>query len=206
MRSIRKSRPRRACGRWRHSRNRARVRRIGLCNVRLEDIETARDIVDVATVQVELSPLTQTSLKNGVVAYCARHGIRVIAHSPLGGHRRTKRTAKLPVLQAIAKRHGVSAHEIALAWLRRIDPIVLPIPGATRVESLVSSLHALDVTLTEEDVAELDALMPAGRVVREPSVAVTGGVDREGRFVRRLSGSGEEHAREILGRLCAVEP
>ena len=145
-----------------------KVRHVGLCNVRLEDIEAAREIVEIASVQVELSPLTQTPLKNGVVQYCARQGIRLIAHSPLGGHRRAKRISKLLVLQAIRKRHGVSAHEIALAWLRSIDSVVMPIPGATRVDSLVSSLHGLDVTLADDDLAELDEAFPAGAIVRAP--------------------------------------
>ena len=113
-----------------------KVRHVGLCNVRIEDIEAAQKIVEIASVQVELSPLAQTPLKNGVVRYCVDQRIRLIAHSPLGGHRRAKRISKLSVLQAIAKRHGVSAHEIALAWLRRIDPVVVPIPPARRVWTL----------------------------------------------------------------------
>ena len=155
-----------------------KVRHVGLCNVRLEDIEAAQKIVEIASVQVELSPLAQTPLKNGVVQYCVDQRIRLIAHSPLGGHRRAKRISKLAVLQAIAKRHGVSAHEIALAWLRCVDSIVVPIPGATRVDSLVSSLHALDVTLTDDDLAELDEALPAGTVVRAPPAPVP--IDADG--------------------------
>ncbi len=148
-----------------------KIRDVGLCNVRLEDIEAARQIVDVASVQVELSPLAQTPLKNGIVEYCVKHGIHLIAHSPLGGHRRAKRLSRVPVLQSVAKRHGVSAFEIALAWLRKVDAVVLPIPGATRVDSLVSSLHALELSLTDEDLAELDEAMPAASIVRKPRVA-----------------------------------
>lgn len=145
-----------------------KIRDVGLCNVRLDQIETARELVAIASVQVELSPLTQTALKNGVVDYCVRHGIRVIAHSPLGGHRRARRVGKDGVLGAIAKRRGVSPYQVALAWLRRIDAVILPIPGVTRFESLVSSLHALEVSLSDEDIAELDAAFPAGSVVRKP--------------------------------------
>ena len=155
-----------------------KVRHVGLCNVRLEDIEAAQEIAEIASVQVELSPFAQTPLKNGVVQYCVDHGIRLIAHSPLGGHRRAKRISKLSVLQALAQRHGVSAHEIALAWLRSIDPVVMPIPGATRVDSLVSSLHALDVILTDDDLAELDEALPAGAIVRAPPAPVP--IDADG--------------------------
>ena len=155
-----------------------KVRHVGLCNIRLEDLEAAQKILEIASVQVELSLLAQTTLKNGVLRYCVDHGIRLIAHSPLGGHRRRKRVSKLAVVQAIARRHGVSAHEIALAWLLRVDAIVVPIPGATRVDALVSSLHALDVTLTDEDLAELDEALPAGAVVRAPPPPVP--VDADG--------------------------
>lgn len=168
-----------------------KIRRIGLCNVRLEDIEAAREIVPIDAVQVELNPLAQAPLKNGVIPYCARHRIRVIAHSPLGGHRRTKRIRKLPVLSAIAKRHGVSAHEVALVWLRGVDPIVLPIPGATRVESLVSSLHALDVVLTDEDWAALDDAHPAGRSVRSPPTRAPAGGGREVALFMGYPGAGK---------------
>ena len=155
-----------------------KVRHVGLCNIRLEDIEAAQKIVEIASVQVGLSPLAQTPFKNGVVHYCVDQGIRLIAHSPLGGHRRAKRISKLAVLRAIAKRHGVSAHEIALAWLRRVDPIIVPLAGATRVDALVSSLHALGVTLTDDDLAELDEALPAGAVVRAPPPPVP--IDADG--------------------------
>lgn len=156
-----------------------KVGRVGLCNVRLEDVEAAREIIEVASVQVELNALTLTPLKNGVVDYCVREGIRLVAHSPLGGRRRTRRLAKLPVLRAVAERHGVSAHEIGLAWLRSIDASILPIPGATRVESLLSSLHALDVTLTDADLAELDLAFPAGRILRSPPAMIPAAVDAD---------------------------
>ena len=176
-----------------------KVRHVGLCNIRLEDIETARKIVEIASVQVELSPLAQTPLKNGVLRYCVDHGIRLIAHSPLGGHRRAKRISKLAVLQAIAKRHGVSAHELALAWLLRVDAIVVPIPGATRVDALVSSLHALDVTLTDEDLAELDEALPAGAVVRAPPSPVPVDADGEVALFVGYPGAGKSTLAESCG-------
>lgn len=160
-------------------REQGKIRHVGLCNVRLEDLEAAREIVEIESVQVELSPVEQTPLKNGVAQYCMDHGIRLIAHSPLGGRRRNRRIAKLPVLREIAKRHGVGPYEIALAWLRSLDPAVVPIPGATRVDSLVSSVHALEVTLTDEDVAELDEAFRAGAILRSAPRAVPVDTARE---------------------------
>ena len=143
--------------------NEGKIRDIGLCNVNLEQLEAARAMATIAAVQVELSPLELTPLKNGVVDHCVRHGIALIAHSPFGGYRRAKRLGRMKPFAAMAKRHGVTAYEIALAWLRHIHPVIRPIPGVTRVETLVACLHALDVTLTADDIAELEEALPAGR-------------------------------------------
>ena len=66
--------------------NEGKFRDIGLCNVNLEQLEAARAMATIAAVQVELSPLELTPLKNGVVDHCVRHGIALIAHSPFGGY------------------------------------------------------------------------------------------------------------------------
>ena len=143
--------------------NEGKVREIGLCNVNLEELEAACAMASIAAVQVELGPLDLTPLKNGVVDHCVQQGIALIAHSPFGGHRRAKRLRRKEPFVSIAKRHGATAYEIALAWLRHIHPVIRPIPGVTRVETLVSCLHALDVTLSAADIAELEEAFPAGR-------------------------------------------
>ncbi|TDI38302.1 MAG: hypothetical protein E2P02_20925 [Acidobacteria bacterium] len=143
--------------------NEGKVRDIGICNINLEQLLAARAMATIAAVQVELSPFELTPLKNGVVDHCVQHGIAIIAHSPFGGHRRAKRIGRKEPFAAIAKRHGVTAYEVALAWLRHIHSVIRPIPGVTRVETLVSCLHALDVALSAADIAELEEAFPAGR-------------------------------------------
>lgn len=142
------------------------VRDVGLCNVTVGQIREAQEIVRVACVQVSLSPLDDESLRNGVAEHCRDHAIRLIAHRPLGGERR-KSLAKDVVLRTVADRHRATAEETALAWLLSFGAGVVPIPGATRLESISSIARARAIRLTEEDRQALDAHFP-GTLLRVP--------------------------------------
>ncbi len=145
-----------------------KIHRIGLSNVKLHELETAREIVEVASVQVALSPLDLTPLRNGVAEYCAEKGIALLAHSPLGGPRARAKLERERALRRVAERRGVSVHEVALRWLLALHPSVIPIPGASRLESLASILAAPSVSLTAEDLDELEEAYPASRLLRVP--------------------------------------
>jgi len=142
------------------------VRRIGLCNVTVGQIESARQIAEIASVQVSMSPLDDENLRNGVAEYCRDYGIRLIAYRPLGGER-VNRLAKDPVLAEAAARHGVTPAEVALAWLMDLSPRVTPIPGATHVENARSIARVMSVRLTDDDRRELDDRF-SGRLLRVP--------------------------------------
>jgi aryl-alcohol dehydrogenase-like predicted oxidoreductase/histidinol phosphatase-like enzyme len=156
-----------------------RVRRIGLCNVTVGQIESARRIVEIASVQVSVSVLDDENLRNGVTEYCREHGIRLIAYRPLGGDR-AKRLGKDPVLRAIAAGHGATPHEIALAWL--MDLRVVPIPGPTSVEHAESLHRAASVRLTDADRVALDARF-SGRLLRVPRAERKPAASAEGEVV-----------------------
>jgi aryl-alcohol dehydrogenase-like predicted oxidoreductase len=141
------------------------IRRIGLCNVTVGQIESARKIAEIASVQVSLSPFDDENLRNGVAEYCRDHGIRLIAYRPLGGER-ASRLARDPVLKEIANRYDVTAAEVALAWLADLKPVV-PIPGATRVETAASIANVTRVRLTDDDRRQLDDRF-ASRLLRVP--------------------------------------
>lgn len=143
------------------------VRRIGLCNVNVSQIEVARRITEIDCVQVELSPFAVTNVRNGVAEYCRDHGIRMLAYRPLGGDRK-HRVARDPVLAGLAEERGVSAYEVALAWLLDLAPNLVPIPGSTRVSSARSSQTADSLELTSDERARLDARFPAGAMMRAP--------------------------------------
>ena len=143
-----------------------RIRQIGLCNVTVGEIEVARRIADIASVQVSLSVLDDEHLRNGVAEYCRDHAIRLLAYRPLGGDR-APRLSRDSVLAEIATRHGATPHEIALAWLMDLSPVVTPIPGATQEATARSLSRVRDVRLTDDDRARLDDRFP-GRLLRVP--------------------------------------
>lgn len=143
------------------------VRRIGLSNVTRPQLLEALAIAPISAVEVELSPYKLDAVRGGLVALCAERGIQVVAHRPLGGLAGAKRIAKDPVLRAIASRLGgtgaldaMSAPtpaEVALAWIASLAPGVVPIPGATRVETATSLGRAAALSLDDAARTELAA-------------------------------------------------
>jgi aryl-alcohol dehydrogenase-like predicted oxidoreductase/histidinol phosphatase-like enzyme len=138
------------------------VEQIGLCNVNVGQIEEARRITDISAVQVELSPWHDDSFLNGVAAYCITNGIRLIAYRPLGGPQGVRRVLADQVLNDVAARRGANACEMALAWLRDLSDLIVPIPGPTRVETAASAARAGNIQLTDEDRARLDERFSSG--------------------------------------------
>jgi aryl-alcohol dehydrogenase-like predicted oxidoreductase/predicted kinase len=139
------------------------VRRIGLSNVNRRLLDEALELAPVAAVQVALSVYDDTALRGGVVERCAQRGIALVAHSPLGGPRRAPRLAREPALSDVARSHGVTAAEVALAWLLTLAPHVVAIPGARRPETAVSAAPAGSLTLEAEERELLDRAYGAKR-------------------------------------------
>ena len=146
-----------------------RIESIGLCNVNVGQIEAARGIVEIASVQVELGVWNDGSMLSGVVGYCLAHGIQVMAYRPLGGPQRARRASADPLLAEMAAHHGATACEIALAWLSGLSNLIVPIPGPTRVETARSIARVRGIALTDEDRARLDERFPVGRIRRRES-------------------------------------
>jgi aryl-alcohol dehydrogenase-like predicted oxidoreductase len=142
------------------------IDRIGLCNVTVGQIQETRRVTEIDSIQVELSVWHDAAFLSGVAEYCITNGLRLFAYRPLGGAGRHHRTATNPALMAVAKRHEATPFEVALAWLLDLSPLIVPIPGATRVETAQSSARATLIRLTDEDRAQLDEAFPAGRALR----------------------------------------
>jgi aryl-alcohol dehydrogenase-like predicted oxidoreductase len=141
-------------------RSQGKVRHVGLSNVTVAQILEARRIVPVASVQNRCSPFDRRPWEDGVLAFCEKHGIAFLPYSPVGGGYGKTRTANDATLNAVAKRHGATPYQVALAWLLAKSPAIIPIPGAGRVESAVSSARSADVTLDDADLAELNHAFP----------------------------------------------
>ncbi|MFI5208041.1 MAG: aldo/keto reductase, partial [Gemmatimonadales bacterium] len=133
-----------------------KIRWVGLSNVSVEQIDEARAIVPITTVQNRLNPFFREAIQGGVVGHCARLGLGFLAYSPVGGGRLNKKLPSHPVLAPMAKRLGVSPHAVVTAWVLAQGATVIAIPGARTPEHAMDSAAAAGVTLTREDLAAVD--------------------------------------------------
>jgi pyridoxine 4-dehydrogenase len=131
--------------------NEGKIRLIALSNVTQEHIERARRIVPIVSVQNRYSFADREW--DYVVNYCERNGIAFIPWFPLGAGK-----VAGEVLHGIAEAHGASPTQIALAWLLRRSPMMLPIPGTTSIEHLEQNVAAASLRLTEEEYERLAAV------------------------------------------------
>jgi aryl-alcohol dehydrogenase-like predicted oxidoreductase len=143
-------------GAFRDLRDAGKIRYVGLSNVTVAQIETARAIVSVVSVQNRLSPFFREAVDTGVVAHCAQLGIGFLAYSPVGGGRLNRKLPTHPTAVALGERHGATAHQIVLAWVRAQGSTVIPIPGARTVPHALDSVHAAALALTAEELGAID--------------------------------------------------
>ncbi|WP_425955357.1 aldo/keto reductase [Xylanimonas sp. McL0601] len=132
----------------------------GISNANPDQIREARSILGgrLVSVQNQFSPRFRSSLPE--LELCAELGIAFLPWSPLGGIS-LARSGELgdsyaPFLQ-VAEAHGVSPFQVCLAWELALAPVVIPIPGASRPESIEDSAEAVSLTLTPEEIARLSA-------------------------------------------------
>ena len=131
----------------REYRDAGKIRRVGLSQVTVDQIEAARSVVQIDAVQSHYN-LGERSWDD-VVDYCSREGIVFVPYFPLrSGH---------PELSGIAEEHGATTQQIALAWLLHRSPVMLPIPGTLSVDHARQSVAALDVELSNEEFEALRA-------------------------------------------------
>jgi pyridoxine 4-dehydrogenase len=121
---------------------RGKIRHIGLSNVRLEQVARAREIVTVAAVENHYN-LSERQYDD-VVDYCAEEGIVFVPYFPLRG-------VTGGAVAEIAERHGATHAQIALAWLLRRSPAMLPIPGTLSLAHVRENLAAVEIELTDDE-------------------------------------------------------
>jgi aryl-alcohol dehydrogenase-like predicted oxidoreductase len=130
-----------------------KIRHVGLSNVNVAQIEEARGIVPIVSVQNRYNAEDRSS--EDVLQYCEREGIGFIPWAPVGGKGSADSTS--PIAR-IAVARGTSPSQVALAWLLRQSPVMLPIPGTSSVAHLEENCAAGDLALTDDEFAQIDAM------------------------------------------------
>ena len=131
-------------------RREGKIRFVGLSEVGVEHIERARRVLPIASIQNRYNLDDRTW--DPVLEYCTRHGIAFIPWYPLGAG---GLGAGAP-LQQVARRHAATPLQIALAWLLARAPIMLPIPGTSKVAHLEENVAAASIRLTPDDMRALE--------------------------------------------------
>lgn len=128
-------------------REEGKIGSVGLSNVTIAQLRTAASIVPIGSVQNQLSVWDIGYRSPPVLKYCAEKGIPFLAYAPLGGRTRASALGSSSMIQGIADRLDATPQELALAWLSAWEPVIVPIPGATRCESVDSSARAATIRL-----------------------------------------------------------
>jgi pyridoxine 4-dehydrogenase len=127
------------------------IRHVGLSEVSVADIEAAAKFFKVATVQNRYNLVNRTN--EAVLDYCESHGIGFIPWYPLAAGDLAKPGS---LLDKTAKNHNAAPGQIALAWVLKRSPVMLPIPGTSKVSHLEENVAAVDIELSENEFAALD--------------------------------------------------
>jgi aryl-alcohol dehydrogenase-like predicted oxidoreductase len=124
--------------------DRGSIRYVGVSNVSVEEVERARQVVPIAAVQNEYNLAERAH--DELVDYCEANGIVFVPYYPLHAGSRARK---------IAKQHGATSEQVALAWLLRRSPVTLPIPGTLSLEHLKDNLAATQIELTADEFEAL---------------------------------------------------
>jgi aryl-alcohol dehydrogenase-like predicted oxidoreductase len=133
-----------------------KIAHVGLSNVTIDQLEAAKHILKVVSVQNRMNVFDRSSMD--VLKRCEERGIAFIPYSPLNGAAQAGNIGNHETLARIADNHGASAQQIALAWLLQLSPVMIPIPGARRIASIMNSAQAVNITLSSEEINELNQI------------------------------------------------
>ena len=135
-----------------------KIRYAGISNANPEQIRQANEILGgrLVSVQNQFSPAFRSSEPE--LELCAELGIAFLPWSPLGGISNAGRLgSRFDVFQQVAQAHGVSPQQVCLAWMLAKAPVVVPIPGSSRPETIRDSVAAAELKLSAEEFDRLDA-------------------------------------------------
>src|SRR5213595_3812407 len=126
-----------------------KIRHVGLSNVTTQEIDRAKKVLPIVSIQNRYNITDRDS--EDVLSYCEKEKMGFLPWAPVGGSGRGSLTKSGNPLDAEAKRHNVSAVQLALAWLLQKSPVMLPIPGTSSLKHLEENMAAAKLQLTPED-------------------------------------------------------
>jgi len=129
-----------------------KIRFVGLSEVSVAEIEQARKVIDIVSVQNEYNITNRKS--EAVLDYCTQHNIAFIPWFPVASGKLAQPGGKLDEL---AKKHNATTSQLSLAWLLHRSPVILPIPGTSSIEHLEENVKAADLELTDAEWQDLEA-------------------------------------------------
>src|SRR6266571_2546306 len=122
-----------------------KIRHVGLSEVSVAEIERARKVLPIVSVQNRYNIADRKWEK--VIDYCEKENLGFLPWFPVGGGRGVKSAA----LDAVTKAHNASVYQVALAWLLQRSPVMLPIPGTSNIQYLEDNVAAAKLKLTPEE-------------------------------------------------------
>ncbi|HEY5380709.1 MAG TPA: aldo/keto reductase [Acidobacteriaceae bacterium] len=129
-----------------------KIRHIGLSEVSVAEIEQARKVVKIVSVQNEYNLTTRKS--EDALDYCDKHNIAFIPWFPVAAGKLAQAGGKL---DQIAKKHNATVAQLSIAWLLHRSPVILPIPGTSSVAHLEENLKAANVHLSEDEWQQVES-------------------------------------------------
>ncbi len=129
-----------------------KIKHIGLSEVKPEEIEQARKVAEIVSVQNEYNIGQRKS--EATLEYCEKNNIAFIPWFPVAAGKLAQPGGKL---DEAAKKHGATVSQLSLAWLLHRSPVILPIPGTSSIEHLEENVKAADVELSDAEWSELEA-------------------------------------------------
>jgi len=128
-----------------------KIQHIGLSEVKVPEIEQARKVVEIVSVQNKYN--LSDRAHEDVLEYCQKHNIAFIPWFPVAAGKLAQPGG---ALDAAAKKHGATVSQLSLAWLLHHSPVILPIPGTSSIKHLEENVKATEVTLSDAEWAEIE--------------------------------------------------
>ena len=136
-----------------------KIRHVGLSNVTTQEIERAKKVLPIVSIQNRYNIEDRDS--EDVLSYCEKEKMGFLPWAPVGGSGRGSLTKSGNPVEAEAKRHNVTAVQLALAWLLQKSPVTLPIPGTANIAHLEENMAAAKLQLTAEEWKGIEGKLTA---------------------------------------------